>query len=107
MKVTGILSEITEVESGSTSGGKTWKKQNIIVKNEEYHNQPMSFPIFGDKIEHIALAMDSKVTVDFEIVSAFSRGKWYNNIKVFSVYVHLNEDMGVNHFLAMRPEVIL
>lgn len=107
MKVTGILSEITEVESGSTSGGNTWNKQNIIVKNEEYQNQPISFPIFGDKIEKIALAINSKVTVDFEVVSTLSKGKWYNNFKVFSVYAHLNDEMGVHHFLAKRPEVIL
>lgn len=107
MKVTGVLMEITEVETGSTSGGNTWKKQNIIVKNEEYHNQPISFPIFGDKIEKIALVIDSKVTVDFEVVSTLSKGKWYNNFRVFSVYAHLDDEVGVHHFLAKRPKVII
>ncbi len=108
MQITGFLTDITPVESGTTSGGKTWNKQNIIVHNDSYHKQPICFSIFGDQLELIVAEIGNKVRIDFEIIGSLVNGKWYNNLKVFTVFVLNDQDEVIRkHILGKRPEAIL
>lgn len=108
MQIIGILTDFTPLEYGTTSGGKMWKKQNIIVQNDSYHQQPICFSIFGDHIESIIAERGKKVRVDFEIIGSLVNDKWYNNLKVFNVFVINEKDEIIRkHILGKRPDAIL
>lgn len=108
MQITGLLSEITKLESITSASGIISQVQSLIVQNEEYHNQPICFPITGSKAGNFSALIGRKVTLDFEIVSLFSNGQWSSNFRVFAIFAknNFNEIIAKHHF-GKRPEEIL
>lgn len=97
MEVTGKLTQILPLESGTT-----WKKQNIIIENDSYFNTPICFSIFGDKLENSVLTIGNKITVDFEIESKLTNEKWYTNFKIFKLIIFNEKDEVSNTIIISR-----
>ena len=100
MEVTGKLIQILPIESGTN-----WKKQNIIIENNGYFNTPICFSIFGDKLENSVNTIGNKITVDFEIESKVTNGKWYTNFKVFKLILFDEKDeVSSTIIIGTRPD---
>ncbi len=87
MEIKGKLLKILPIETGVSKTGNMWQKHTIVVGNDAFFGTPICFSMFGSKIDLSSLIPGNSVLVDFEIESNENNGKWYNNIKVYSLNI--------------------
>ena len=49
MKVTGKITEMLEVQSGTSKAGKEWKTQSFVIDTSEEYNNIICFDVFGEE----------------------------------------------------------
>lgn len=87
LTITGKISQILEVESGTSKAGKEWKKQNFVVDTGAQYNPTVCFTLFGDeKIEMLSnLSVGQEIEVSFNLSSREFNGKFYHNIDAWKI----------------------
>ncbi|NQY08341.1 MAG: DUF3127 domain-containing protein [Flavobacteriales bacterium] len=85
--ITGKITDILNVESGTSKAGKEWKKQNFVVDTGAQFNPSVCFNLFGE--EKIAVlqnfAVGQEVEVAFNVSSREFNGKYYHNIDAWKI----------------------
>ena len=87
LTITGKITRILDVESGTSKAGKEWKKQGFVVDTGEQYNPMVCFSLFGDeKIEMLQkVAVGQEVEVGFNVSSREFNGKFYHNIDAWKI----------------------
>ena len=81
MKITGKLIKKLPLEKGTTKNGKEWRKQAILLKQNNEYNPEVAISFFGDKIEKIRdVQIGNDLTVLVNLSSREYNGKYYHNI---------------------------
>lgn len=87
LTITGRITDILTVETGSSKAGKEWKKQSFVIDTGDQYNPNVCFSLFGDKkidlIKDRAIGEDVKVS--FNVSSREFNGKHYHNIDAYKV----------------------
>ncbi len=87
LSVKGRITNILEIESGTSKAGKEWKKQGFVIDTGAQFNPEVCFSLFGD--EKINMLRDfgpgQEVEVSFNISSRDFNGKWYHNIDAWKI----------------------
>lgn len=87
LSVKGRITNIIEVESGTSKAGKEWKKQSFVVDTGAQFNPLVCFSLFGE--EKINMLRDfgngQEVEVAFNVSSREFSGKWYHNIDAWKI----------------------
>jgi len=87
LSIKGKVSQILNVESGTSKAGKDWKKQSFVIDTAAQFNPMVCFSLFGE--EKIAmlngLENGQEVEVYFNISSREYNGKWYHNIDAWKI----------------------
>lgn len=83
----GKITQILEVETGTSKAGKEWKKGGFVIDNGNQFNNTVCFSLFGDdKINMIKdLKVGQEVEVAFNLSSKEFNGKWYHNIDAWKI----------------------
>ena len=83
----GKITQILEVETGTSKSGKEWKKGGFVIDNGNPFNPLVCFSLFGDdKINMIKnFKVGQEVEVAFNLSSNEFNGKWYHNIDAWKV----------------------
>jgi hypothetical protein len=78
MNITGKITWVGSVASGTTKAGKAWNKfQAVITEQEGEYPQSLCFEVFNDKI---SIALDEVCTIHFQVKANEYQGKYYTNI---------------------------
>ena len=87
LSVKGKISQILQVESGTSKAGKEWKKQSFVIDTGAQYNPLVCFSLFGEeKISLLAnLTGGQEVEVAFNVSSREFNGKWYHNIDAWKI----------------------
>lgn len=94
MEFVGKIKKLLPIVSGKSQKGTAWKKQEFIVE-EEGKRFPLSaiFSIFGEEhINNANLEEGKQVRVSFDIVVREYNGKFFNDIRAFSVKPQFDND---------------
>ena len=87
LAIKGKITQILDVESGTSKAGKEWKKQGFVIDTGAQYNPEVCFSLFGD--EKINMLRDfgagQEVEVAFNISSREFNGKWYHNIDAWKI----------------------
>ena len=87
LSVKGRITNILEVESGTSKAGKEWKKQSFVIDNGDQYNPNVCFSLFGE--EKIGMLRNfgagQEVEVGFNLSSREFNGKWYHNIDAWKI----------------------
>ena len=89
MELAGKVVEILDPVTGTAKNGKDWTRQDFVIeyKSGEF-TKFAAFTGFGKAVEHIgALQIDDQVTVQFNIESRESNGKWYTSLSLWKVVI--------------------
>jgi Domain of unknown function (DUF3127) len=91
----GKIINISEIESGTSSTGKSWKKINFLVEemNVQYP-QKAAFVVFGDqKVNEFSTQnkVDDIVKVHYNINSREFNGKFYTNLDSWKIEKNTNQ----------------
>lgn len=89
MKVTGTIKQILEVQTGTTTQGKEWKKQSFLLDTGAEYNNLFCFDIFGEekvdnfnKFNKVGQAVD----VDFNVKTNEWKGKYFTSLDAWKIF---------------------
>jgi hypothetical protein len=105
MKVTGKISKILNTEIITSKTGKSFKRQNFIVLNDAFNQNPICFNTYAKESYLSESDLNKKVTIDFEIDCKESNGRYFNNLNTYSITI-LNTDNTINKNIVVngKPE---
>lgn len=89
MKVTGKITEINEVTSGTSAAGKVWQKLTFLLETTEEYNNLYCFEVFGDeKVEQFAKynKVGQEVDVSFNVQTNEYKGKYYTSLQSWKIF---------------------
>ncbi len=86
MKLSGKITKIMPLQTGVSAQGNQWKKQPIVVMEDDpsinFPNE-MLFDLFNDKIPTEPLTIGQRVEVFFSVRTREYNGRIYNDVNVF------------------------
>jgi hypothetical protein len=87
LSISGVITEILEVENGVSKAGKEWQKQAFVINTEAEFNPLVCFSLFGaDKIAMLAnKGINQLVEVSFNVSSREFNGKYYHNLDAWKI----------------------
>lgn len=88
MKVTGKITKVLDVQSGTSKDGKEWQKQLFLVDNNEKYNNIFCFEIFGsEKVENFAKynKLGDTVEVEFNVSTNEWQGKYFTSLQAWLI----------------------
>jgi hypothetical protein len=88
MKVTGKITKINEVTSGTSAAGK-WQKISFLLETTEEYNNLYCFEVFGEeKVEQFAKfnRVGQNVDVDFNVKTNEWKGKYFTSLSAWKIF---------------------
>jgi hypothetical protein len=89
LKVSGKITEVLEVQSGTSKANKDWTKMNFILDTGAQYNPLVCFSLFGqEKVDNFNKynKVGDNVEVSFNVSSREYEGKWYSQIDAWKVF---------------------
>lgn len=86
MEITGNIIHILPAQSGQGKNGP-WKKQDFVLETSDAYPKKVCLSTWGDKIDVGRLSLGQTVKVNFDVESREYNGKWYSDLKAFSLQV--------------------
>lgn len=85
MEIQGRIIAVLPLREGTSSKG-AWKSQEYVVETHDQYPKKLVFNVFGeDKINQFAIKQGEELKVSFDIDAHEYNGRWFNNIRAWSV----------------------
>jgi len=84
MELTGIITNILPIQSGTGKTGNEWKKQEIIIQTEEQYPKTICITLWNNTIDS-KIKQDDKIKASVDIESREYQGKWYTTVKAWKI----------------------
>ncbi|WKK85132.2 DUF3127 domain-containing protein [Marivirga arenosa] len=84
MELKGKVIDILPEEKGQGKNGE-WRKQSYIIETQEQYPKKVCAEAWGDKIDGFNIKKGEELTAKINIDSREYNGKWYTNVKIWSV----------------------
>ena len=87
MDLTGKIIAVLPATSGvSQRTGNTWMSQDYVLEVPGQYHRKCVFRVFGeDRIKQFNIQLGQDLTVSFDIDAHEYNGRWFNDIRAFSV----------------------
>ena len=89
MKVQGKITQVLEVQSGTSAQGKEWKKMSFLVQTDDEYNNLYCFDLFGEEKDdnfNKYNKVGSIVDVDFNVKTNEWKGKYFTSLDAWKVF---------------------
>lgn len=97
-KESGKVIFISEITSGTSQGGKDWKKQDAVIEWGNKFKEKLCLTFFNDKVDQLStISVGDDVTVEYTVSSRSWTGndgnvKWFHNVNAQGI--NLDTDSG-------------
>lgn len=87
MELTGKIIAVLEPRGGvSNRTGNNWKSQEFVIEVPGQYPRKCVFTVFGeDRLSQFNIQMGEELTVSFDIDAHEYNGRWFNDIRAYSV----------------------
>lgn len=85
LTISGRISLILPLQTGTSKAGNPWKKQGYILETGGQYPRKVCFSLFGDKIDQFPIQVGQEVTVSIDIDSREFNGRWYTEINAWNI----------------------
>ena len=89
LEVTGKITKILELQTGTTQAGSEWKKQSFILETSEQYNNVYCFEVFGaEKVDNFLQynKVGYNVKVDFNVSTNEWKGKYFTSLSAWKIF---------------------
>ena len=89
LEVTGKITKILDLQTGTTQAGSEWKKQSFILETTEQYNNVYCFELFGEeKVDNFLKfnKVGNEVKVDFNVSTNEWKGKYFTTLSAWKVF---------------------
>jgi hypothetical protein len=86
LKVSGTITQVNQVEKGTSKAGKEWQKMTFILDSKEQYNNIYCFEIFGqEKIENFKkyCMVGHDVEIDFNVSCRAWNDKYFTTLQMW------------------------
>ena len=84
MELTGTITNILPLQTGTGKAGNEWKKQELIIQTDEAYPKSICISLWGNTIDD-KLKTEDKIKASIDIESREFNGKWYTSIKAWKI----------------------
>lgn len=84
----GTISEMSEVQSGTSQNGYQWQRMTIIldIPGSQGSIIKQAFQVTGDDVNDVLLYnIGDRVEVSWSLYARNWNGKWYNNVELVKI----------------------
>lgn len=84
----GTISEMSEVQSGTSKNGYEWQRMTIILDIPGFQGSSIkqAFQVTGDDVNEVLLYnIGDRVEVSWSLYARNWNGKWYNNVDLVKI----------------------
>ena len=84
----GTISEMSEVQSGTSQNGYQWQRMTIIMDIPSFQGSiiKQAFQVTGDDVNEVLLYnIGDRVEVSWSLHARNWNGKWYNNVELVKI----------------------
>ena len=84
----GTISEMSEVQSGTSQNGFQWQRMTIILDIPGFQGSiiKQAFQVTGDDVNDVLLYnIGDRVEVSWSLYARNWNGKWYNNVDLVKI----------------------
>jgi len=89
LEVSGKITKILDLQTGTTAAGSEWKKQSFILETTEQYNNVYCFEIFGEEKVDKFLKFNkvgNEVKVDFNVSTNEWKGKYFTSLSAWKIF---------------------
>ena len=105
MELTGKITNILPIQSGTSKNGNEWKKQEVIIQTEEQYPKNICITLWGNTISS-NIKQDDKIKASVDIESREYQGKWYTTVKAWKIdLVSASNENGVEKNLILESPI--
>jgi len=105
MKITGTITKVLPLQSGTTAAGKDWQKAGFLLETTETYNNLYCFDVFGEeKVQNFNKynKVGDVVDVDFNVKTNEWKDKYFTSLDAWKIFksangVTVNEPEVVEH----------
>lgn len=86
----GVITKISEVQTGESKAGKPWKKMGFAIETLGEYNKTVYFTVFGEeKVNNFQKynKLGQEVEVSFNAESREYNERFYTDLQAWKVYV--------------------
>ena len=102
MQLSAKLIEVLAIKIGQGKNGE-WCKQDVIVETDGQYPKKICISLWGDKIKDTNLQIGQQYRYDLDIESREYSGRWYTDIKAWSIDSSNNENSTTEAPLPLSP----
>ena len=88
LEVQGKITKFLDVEQGTSTSGKEWKKQLFLLETDEKYNNLYCFEVFGvDKVDNLEKynKVGDDVKVQFNVSTNEWKGKYFTSLQSWRI----------------------
>ncbi|MCC8037802.1 MAG: DUF3127 domain-containing protein [Bacteroidales bacterium] len=85
MQLNGTISLVMPEQSGVSLNGNQWKKRVFVLDTTEQFSKRVAFTLMNGAVNEFPVAVGDNVVVSFDIDSREFNGRWYTDIRAYSV----------------------
>ena len=86
MEITGNLIHMLPLQTGQGKNG-TWKKQEFVIETTDAYPKKVCLAAWGDKVNTSKFVIGQTLKVNFDAESREYNGRWYTELKAYSVQI--------------------
>lgn len=86
--VKGIISQLGQVESGTTQNGNSWSRQVVILDVAGFGNSfsKIALTAQGQRVDELQnYQIGDRVEVGYSVTAREWNGKWFNNVDLINI----------------------
>ncbi|QDP52270.1 MAG: hypothetical protein Tp152SUR359831_18 [Prokaryotic dsDNA virus sp.] len=94
MDIQGIIIKKTDLKTGESKNGKSWKVQSVVVERQDQeYNKIICVEAFGDKVDELDnFDIGENITIKANVFSEEYNGNYYNKIRGWRFVKDTNDD---------------
>jgi hypothetical protein len=84
MELTGKITHLLEIESGTSAKGD-WQKRTIVIQNDsDKYPKPQAIQLWGD-LCNLELRKGDEITAHINIESREYNGRWFTDVRAWKI----------------------
>lgn len=86
LEITGKLVSKLPLQSGTSSKGNNWQKQEFVIETTEQYPKKICANLWGDKADQLnQFNIGDDIKVSFDLESREFNGRWYTDVKAWKI----------------------
>jgi hypothetical protein len=85
MEIQGTITKVFNPQSGISSNGKEWKKQDFLLETDGQYPKHIFITLLNKAVDNCSVRENLKCTVSIDIDAREYKDRWFNSVTAWRV----------------------